>query len=61
MTVRELVKLLVDLDPELPVVFQDDHGQTWPVEDMVDDTLTDMLTDEEVKCAILVDRKLAEV
>lgn len=61
MTVKELMKALIELDPNMPVVFQDDHGMTWKVEDMVQDNLTNMLTDEDVECAILVDRKLAEV
>jgi hypothetical protein len=61
MTVGELVKVLNNLDPELPVVFQDAWGQSWGVEDMVVDSLTDMETDLYVECAILVDRKLAEV
>lgn len=59
LTVGNLIQRLSDLDPDMPVLFQDDHGATTHVRDMVDDYLTNLETDEKIVCAILLDYKLS--
>lgn len=60
MTVKELISKLSEADPDLPVIFGDTWGQTWPVNDLVVDYLTNMETDEEVECLIFTEQDLSQ-
>ena len=60
MTIQELIDKLPEFNPELEVVFADAWGQTWPVNSIVIDYLTNIETDEETIYLVLTDQELKD-